>query len=155
MIYMSRNFTFAEFVRSNTAKKKGIHNKPDPQAIVYGTYVAAELAQPLREHLNVSINPTSWFRNRVLNAAVGGVPSSDHIRGGAMDIQVKGYDPEEIIEIMKKLNLPYDQAIAEGFQGANGFASWTHMSVPEIGNKPRRQLLIAGGDRDDPTYEVA
>ena len=61
--------------------------------------------------------------HRALNKAVGGVPASQHMRGEAADIT--GGSPEanrELYSLMRRLNLPVDQAINE-----HDF-TWIHVS---------------------------
>ena len=44
-----------------------------------------------------------------LNAAIGGVPSSQHVMGQAADIVVEGKKPIEVAKMIVEMGLPYDQ----------------------------------------------
>ena len=51
----------------------------------------------------------SGYRCKALNAAVGGVPTSQHVKGEAADIAAG--DPVKLARLAVKLGLPFDQMI--------------------------------------------
>jgi len=70
------------------------------------------------------------------NEAVGGKKTSQHCRGTAADIKVKGMTPDQVVRAIVKSGLQYDQVIRE-------FDSWTHVSIPNGKDiAPRKQALI-------------
>jgi len=155
VIHLAPNFVLREVVRSNTAERKGIRNIPTQQNLFYASALATLVGQPLRDHVNNSVSVTSWYRCPELNAAVGGSKTSAHMTGGAFDIRINGMTPAEIIQVIKKLSLPFDQVIDEGFTRNDKWISWVHIAIPkEFKQKPRGQHLTARGDRKNPTYEI-
>ena len=153
---LSKHFLFQEFIRSNTAEKRGIRNKPSLQHIINATAHAHVILEPLRAYLDKPIIITSWYRSPELNAAVGGSKTSTHMTGAATDIRISGMTPGEIIEAIKNLKLPTDQCLDEGFHRGDDWISWAHVASPkDFSLKPRGEILLARGDRSNPTYTVA
>ena len=116
-------FTIKELTRSTTAALRGIDNTPSQQVIDNLTALVDNVLDPLREAWRKPIRVNSGYRCRALNKAVGGVPASQHMRGEAADIT--GGSPEdnrELYSLMRRLNLPVDQAINE-----HDF-TWIHVS---------------------------
>lgn len=107
---ITKNFTFAEFEASETAKKKGILNVISTfrvrDAVVA---LCKEVLQPLRDAWGKPLHINSGYRCPELNAAVGGVPTSQHTKGEAADI--KAGDPHALAQLAYDLGLPYDQMI--------------------------------------------
>lgn len=64
-----------------------------------GTYIhneeLIEMLNDVREYFGKPVRITSGTRCPAHNAAVGGVPDSQHTLGTAADIQVSGISPEE------------------------------------------------------------
>ena len=121
LVMMSDNFTYKEFVHSDTADKLGITNVPDSATILRGRILFNSVVQPIRDHWGPVII-TSGFRNKQLNEAVGGVPDSQHTTGEAVDFVVPGHDHKKIAEWIVD-NLEFDQLILE--------PSWIHISYSE------------------------
>ena len=116
-------FTIKELTRSTTATLRGIDNTPSQQVIDNLTALVDNVLDPLREAWGKPIRVNSGYRCRALNKAVGGVPANQHMRGEAADIT--GGSPEdnrELYSLMRRLNLPVDQAINE-----HDF-TWIHVS---------------------------
>lgn len=63
-------------------------------SIVSLTRVAVDLLESIRALFKVPIQVNSGYRCPELNAAVGGSANSQHVRGDAADIVIKGYDTE-------------------------------------------------------------
>ena len=128
---ISKNFRLKEFTASEKAKKLGIDNTKVPdfaknniKELVY------QILQPLRDATGKPIIINSGYRCLKLNSAVGGVPTSQHVYGQAVDIQVKGMTPYEVAKVVMELYLPFDQMIL--------YNNFIHIS---IGTRDRRQLL--------------
>lgn len=71
---------------------------------------------------------TSGYRNRQVNAAVGGVTSSDHAQGMAADVKIPGYGTA--YEVAKAL-APQISALGIGqiiYESVGG-AQWVHLST--------------------------
>lgn len=82
-----KHFTFSEFMRSETATKKGIDNViPNVQVENNITALVDRVLDPLREFIELPIIITSGYRSPALNRAVGGSKNSQHMYGQAADI---------------------------------------------------------------------
>ena len=105
---ISKNFSYSEFERSETAEKKGIVNmiatarvRDSIQALVLN------VLQPLRTALGVEMHINSGYRCPELNEAVGGVPNSMHLRGEAADVATP--TPLRLARKAVEMGLPFDQ----------------------------------------------
>ena len=83
---ISKNITYAEAIHSNTAKRKGIDNTPNPTQVENMKLLAEKIFEPLRKWTSGPIKVNSFFRSPELNTAIGGVASSQHCKGQAIDI---------------------------------------------------------------------
>lgn len=126
-------FTIEELTRSTTARLMGIDNTPSQQVIDNLNALVDNVLDPLREAWSKPLHVNSGYRCRALNKAVGGVPASQHMRGEAADITAGSKDANrELYSLLKRLNLPVDQAINE-----KDF-SWIHVSY---GPRHRRHFF--------------
>lgn len=137
---VTMHFTIEELCASDTAKAKGISNKPNMQQMINLVYLAAYVLEPLRVAMGESIKISSGFRSEALNKAVGGVFNSQHKKGQAADLCIDG-DIEKgkrWFEYIKK-HLPFDQLIWEHDKKGT---YWVHVSYvfPDFG-KNRRQVI--------------
>lgn len=124
MIDISKHITFAEATHTNT----GLPNVPDTNTTKAMMHVAQAVFEPLRGHFDIPIKVTSFFRSKAVNASIGGVETSQHVKGEAMDI--KG--TKEMFEYIIK-NLPFDQAIYEF--GDDSCPAWIHVSLTKGTNR--------------------
>ena len=137
---VTMHFTMEELCASETAKAKGISNKPNIQQMINLVYLAAYVLEPLRVAMKEPIKIGSGFRCERLNKAVGGVYNSQHMKGQAADLCIDG-------DIQKgrkwfnyiKYNLPFDQLIWEHSKSGT---YWVHVSFvhPDFGRN-RRQAI--------------
>lgn len=83
---LSNYFTLDEFLRSETAMKKGFKEQYSPEIhIVQNLRLLAEnIADPIRDYFG-SFSPTVAYRCDRLNKAVGGAKNSEHLYGKAFD----------------------------------------------------------------------
>jgi len=135
---LTPHFTLAELYASTTAKAKGIDNTPPPHVVprLQGT---AEMLERIRATLGHPIVITSGYRCPKLNAAVGGVTSSDHTTGQAADILCPGHGtPADVAALLAPLVsvLGIGQLILEGIKGK----SWVHVST-RVPAKPANRVL--------------
>jgi hypothetical protein len=94
----------------------------------------SNVLDPLRKAYGHPITVTSGYRSPRLNAAVGGVKTSQHQRGQAADITAGS--PEEnkkLFDLAQELNLPFCQLIDEKKY------KWVHISYDK--NNVKRQVL--------------
>ena len=73
---ISKNITYAEAIHSETAKRKGIDNTPNPNQIEAMKLLAEKVFQPLREWVGGPVKVNSFFRSPELNEAIGGSKTS-------------------------------------------------------------------------------
>ena len=110
---ITENFTFAEFEESQTAKAKGIANVITSFE-VRDTIIALvrEVLQPLRNLYKKPMHVNSGYRCQTLNAAVGGVATSQHCKGEAADIAT-GSEAEsfKLAKLARENHIPFDQMI--------------------------------------------
>lgn len=139
MTRLSEHFSLAEMAASETARVRGIDNRPSDQAIVYLARTAIVLETIRAAVGNRPVLVTSGFRSEALNRAVGGSRTSAHLDGRAADIVVPQFGtPARLAGVIAGLpGLTFDQLILERF----GRREWVHIGLARIGESPRRQVL--------------
>jgi hypothetical protein len=134
------HFTIDELYASQTAKARGIQNKPGVPEIINLVYLAAYVLEPLREAMGEPIKIGSGYRCPALNRAVGGVTNSQHMKGQAADLCIDGdlKKGKRWFEWIKT-HCQFDQLIWE--HNAKG-SYWVHVSYvhPPFGRN-RRQVI--------------
>lgn len=83
---ISEHITFAEAVHTST----GIDNVPSFRELAAMKLLADKVFEPLRQYIQSPIEVTSFYRCTAVNKAVGGVKTSQHIKGEAIDIKATG-----------------------------------------------------------------
>lgn len=132
---LSPNFTLEEMTASETAARHGIDNTPDNDVLMNLRRLALFLEE-VRKAVGMPLHINSAFRSVEANRIVGGKSTSQHCKGAAADIKVKGMTPDQVVRAIIKAKLPYDQVIRE-------FDSWTHVSIPNTKDeKPRKMALV-------------
>jgi len=132
---LSEHFSLSELTVSEIASRKGLENYPTGVELDNLVRLAEKLEE-VRKVIGKPIMINSAFRSVEVNAAVGGVKSSQHCLGCAADIRVPGMTPDEVVKAIIKSKIQYDQLIRE-------FDSWTHISIPNMpSDTPRNQTLI-------------
>lgn len=140
MVIISRNFKHQEFEVSNKAKELGINNAIESQEIKDAIKSLVDsVLQPLRDAWGKPLSINSGYRCKELNAAVGGVPTSQHVKGEAADVCPFGRNGHgdikvvtELARLAVKLDLPFDQMIL--------YPSFVHFSHRSKGEQ-RKQIL--------------
>ena len=138
---LSENLSLAEVIRSETAKRNGISNKPNPRHLENLKIIAVNIFQPIRNFFQRAIHLSSGYRSEELNAFIKGSKSSQHCTGEALDIDMDGTEVtnKEVFDYIKD-NLEFDQLIWEF--GTNDNPDWVHVSYKASG-KQRKQILKA------------
>jgi hypothetical protein len=132
---LSPNFTLEEMTASETAERHGIDNTPSNEVLMNLRRLALFL-EDVRTAVGMPLRISSGYRSPEVNKKVGGKSTSQHCRGVAADLKVKGMTPDQVVKAIIKAGLPYDQVIRE-------FDSWTHVSIPNTKDeKPRKMALI-------------
>ncbi len=88
-IIVGGSFTWAEATRGGS-------RMPPNQSTLNSMIRIADLAQQARNRVARPFVITSWYRDPVVNAAVGGVSDSRHINGDAIDFYCDGLTGDEI-----------------------------------------------------------
>lgn len=107
---VTKDFSYREFERSEVADAKHICNVITSFEVRDSILALTEnVLQPLRDAWGKPLTVNSGYRCKALNAAVGGVPTSQHVKGEAADIAAG--DPVKLARLAVKLGLPFDQMI--------------------------------------------
>lgn len=75
---LSKNLTLREAIKSSTAVRLNISNRPTLEHTENLKAVAKKIFQPIRDHFGVPIGITSGYRSEALNQAIGGSSKSQH-----------------------------------------------------------------------------
>lgn len=129
MTQLSEFFSLEELTTTNS----GLDNTPDAKSLESLKYTASqmELVRKLLQNNPITVN--SGYRSPKVNKHVGGVPTSQHAVGQAVDFTCGGFGtPRKIVSTIIQSNIVYDQVICE-------YDKWVHISFKEKGN--RRQAL--------------
>lgn len=124
MEIQAKYFTLKELLASDTAKAKGIDNTPTWGIVQNLNGLAVNLLDPIRELYGKPIYINSGYRCPALNKAVGGVPTSEHMKGMAADIDTRKGVAENLrlFELIKNSGLKFTQLIDEKH------GQWVHVS---------------------------
>lgn len=107
---ISKDFDFREFEASETAAIKRICNVIKSWEVRDSIVALVEsVLQPLRDAWGAPLHINSGYRSAELNRAVGGVPSSQHVKGEAADVRCA--EPLKLAALALWLKLPFDQMI--------------------------------------------
>ena len=136
---LSDHFTLGEMTRSNSHPE--VYNIPSHEAIANLKRVCGWL-EVLRACSGGPILINSGYRSPQLNKKIGGVPTSNHLTGCAVDIRVK--DMEQLIRYASILldyadesHQQFDELLIENNRHG---AIWLHFAVRPKEN--RRKILF-------------
>ena len=138
MTKISEHITLAEATHNSA----GLPNMPTVTQLTAMISVAKALFEPIRNWYGKPIKINSFFRSEAVNAKAGGVSTSQHCKGEAIDIDA-GADNKIIFDWLIKSGLSWDQVIAE--KPINGNPSWIHISYKLKGN--RKEKLVFDGKK--------
>ena len=131
---MSQFFTLKELTYSGTALLKKINNVPN-EAVKVNLEILMEQLDKIRAKWGRPIYVNSGYRCPELNKAVGGVKTSQHQLGVAVDITTKDAKLDKQLYDMIVQNFDYDQCIWE----RSGSTVWIHYSYV----RPNRKLKLS------------
>jgi hypothetical protein len=136
MTRLTPHFTLDELVRSQTATRHGLDNRP-PGAALLNLVRLAETLERIRVAVGSrSIQITSGYRSPALNQRIGGSCTSAHMDGRAADIVVRGRSPLQVARAIQASGIVLDQLILE-------FGEWCHVGVARVGEVSRGDVLTA------------
>lgn len=132
---LTKHFTLPEMTVSQEAARSGLKNIPDPLQTESLLMLCENVLEPLRERVMRPVIVSSGFRSPTLNRRIGGNSRSQHCRGEAADFSIPGMSVAEVVALIRRMGLPFDQLIDE-------FGAWVHVSHSRTG-KQRGQVLKA------------
>jgi hypothetical protein len=133
---LQQSFRLSEFLRSETAVRRGLDNTPLPTEMANIRNILAPGMQRVRNCLGAPVLVLSGYRSPEVNAAVGGSKASQHMKGLACDFVAPDFGlPKTIAKylLQRGPELRWDQLIWEG--------GWVHISF--VGGTPRGVVLTA------------
>jgi uncharacterized protein YcbK (DUF882 family) len=134
---ITEHFDLQEFIRSETAARRGIDNTPNEQ-ILANIKRVAERMEDVRKLLGFSIHITSGYRCSALNKLIGSKPTSRHVQGLACDFVCPEFgNPREIVEKLRDSDVMFDRVILEHFNPNTG-DGWVHL---DLGSETRHQVF--------------
>lgn len=139
---LSKNFTLAELIKSETATKRKITEQfSPPQSVIDNlAKLCGDILQPFRDEWGKPVKITSGYRCERLNTAVKGVKSSAHIKGKAVDISIVGLSQAEAVQLVETLIKVGAKRIGLG---------WTFIHVDNDYAKPNPSIFLYGSKTPD------
>ena len=131
---LTEHFTLEELTNSPTANRLHIDNFPS-DTIISSLMELSELLEKIRNIYNKPIVVTSGYRCEKLNKAVGGVKTSQHMKGEAADIRSLSNtrkDNKELFDLIVKMVKSNDIYVGQVIDEYN--YNWIHISTPHLTN---------------------
>ena len=155
MTKLTEHFALEEMTVSPTAKRLGIPNTPTAEHIENMRYCCEKILEPVRAKFGpVTIN--SSYRAPLVNKAVGGSKTSQHVNGQAIDFEVKGVSNKVVADWVAD-NLEFDQVILEFYTAGDKNSGWVHASIKKGGGNRKQRLIAtkskAGGTKYSPVAD--
>jgi len=133
-IKLSPHFTLAALTYSDTARQHGLDNQPAEEHLANLRRLARSL-ESIQQLLGHPVSITSAYRSPELNRLVGGVPTSRHALGLAVDfVCVPFGSPLAVAQAIAASAIRFDQIIHE-------YGRWVHFGLAPRGGKARHELL--------------
>ena len=140
---LTEHFTLEEFTRSNIASRLRIDNRV-PDELMANIQLTANKLELVRKVLGFPIMITSGYRCPLLNARVGGVSTSAHTKGLAVDFHCAYGTPKEICQRLIDTGVQFDKLIQEHNQ-------WVHIGFSTNYN---RQIVLTAIKNSGKTFYV-
>ena len=138
---LSKNFTMAEFIKSDTANRLGIDNTPQGEHLEAAKELFENVVQKVRDHFGPTVL-NSGYRCPELNEAVRGSKTSQHCHGEAADIEVPGVANGDLAQWIVD-NLDFDQVILEFYTPGEPSSGWVHVSYKADGTNRNKALTAS------------
>lgn len=106
---LSKNFKVKEFACNDGSDKVIIDEK------------LVDILQKIRDHFGVPVTINSAYRTAEYNSKIGGVSNSQHTKGTAADIDVKGISPKQVAQ--------YAEYLMPDMGGIGEYETFTHVDV--------------------------
>ena len=127
-----------------TATSCGLDNTPNVEQGAALVRLAVSCLEPMRALVG-PLRINSGFRSPEVNRHVGGVITSQHLRGEAADIDPVEVSPSVLFDLTRVSQIPFDQLILE--------PNWVHVSCAPVGKIPQHQVLKARVTTKGMVYE--
>ena len=128
---LTEHFKLEEFTHSNIASRLKIDNRA-PDELMANIQLTAIKLELVRKALGSPIIITSGYRCPKLNARVGGVSTSPHTKGLAVDFRCDYGNPKQICQRLIDAGVQFDKLIQEHNQ-------WVHIGFSPSNN---RQIVL-------------
>lgn len=151
MTQLTEHFTLEELTTSPTAKKLGIPNTPTAEHIANMKYCCEKILEPVRAHFGKPVQINSSYRAPLVNKAVGGSKTSQHVNGQAIDFEVPGVDNKVVADWVAD-NLEFDQVILEFYTAGDKNSGWVHASIKKEGGNRKQRLIAKKSKAGGTTY---
>ena len=125
------HFTISEFEKSNIAAQKGYNNTVPVSLYPNIQTLIKNVLEPLRTHIGKPITINSGYRCPLLNRAVGGVSTSQHLLGKAADITTGNRHLDLAMVDYAASTLVFDQMII--------YRTFVHISYDK--NRNRKEII--------------
>lgn len=136
---LTEHFTLEEFTRSTMASRLKIDNSV-PDELMPNIKLTAIKMELVRKALGKPIIITSGYRCPSLNAYIGGVSTSAHTKGLAVDFHSAYGTPKEICQKLMDAGVQFDKLIQEHNQ-------WVHIGFSPNNNRQIVLTTIKQGDK--------
>ena len=138
---LSEHFSLGELTKSSSHPE--VYNIPSHEAIANLKRVCVWLEE-LRLRSGTPIIINSGYRSPQLNKKIGGVPTSNHLTGCAVDIRVSGMEQlivyaAIIIQYANETHQDFDELLIE--KNKHG-AIWLHFAVRAGANRRKVTFLL-------------
>lgn len=132
-------FDLEELLRSETALNHGIENLPAWEDVENLKELATDVLDAVRLEWGQPILVNSGYRCAELNARVGGVPTSAHMVGRAVDVRLASWSTKSIVDLFKLIRT----MTAEGLIEVDQVILYRKKKIVHISNEhPRRKQFI-------------
>ena len=149
---LSKNFSLAEMIKSQTAERKDINNNPNEDNIENLQRLCEHVLQPVRDHFGKVVSVSSGFRSPELCVAIGSSTTSQHASGQAADFEIYGVSNKEIADYIAD-NLDFDQLILEFWKPEEPNSGWVHCSYKGADNNRKQYLRAVKSSSGKTSYQ--
>ena len=144
---LSEHFSLEEMIKTKT----GMSNIPDDKAVANLKNICQNWLEDLRysygalygEGKETPIIITSGYRSAAVNKAAGGVATSNHLTGCAVDLRCAGVEQalrymNILLDISDGTNRVFDELLLE----RKGFVYWVHFAVRPENNRRKINFIL-------------
>ena len=136
---LSEHFSLEEMIKTKT----GMSNIPDDKAVASLKNICQNWLEDLRYSYGTPIIITSGYRSPKVNEAAGGVATSNHLTGCAVDLRCAGVEQalrymNILLDISDGTNRLFDEMILERQKGIY----WVHFAVRPKNNRRKINFIL-------------